>query len=114
MSRYDDVILAVRCIHESDCPVQSTVPFTLDIHDKHVLPHDCYCISYMISHYPISQLEMHACYMDDIGAEMLAKYYSDESTTVQSLQLLDLSSNDLTAVGMVHVMNIVMTSKPHY
>ena len=113
MSPYD-VIFAVRCIHESDCPVQSTVPFTLDMSDHDILPYDCYCISYMISHYPISQLKMWECYMGDTGAEMLAKYYSDESTTVQSLQLLDLSNNDLTAVGMVHVMNIVMTSKPHY
>ena len=111
----DDVILAVRCIHESDCPVQSTVPLTLDMHYRHVLPYDCYCISYMISHYPISQLKMHGCYMGDTGAEMLAKYYCDESTTVQSLQLLDLTVNNITAaVGMVHVMNIVMTSKPHY
>ena len=112
---YDDVILAVRCMYESDCPVQSTVPFTLDMSSRYdVLPYDCYCISYMISHYPISQLKMHWCHMGDTEAEMLAKYYSDESTTVQSLQLLDLSNNDLTAVGMVHVMNIVMTSKPHY
>ena len=110
----DDAILSVRCIYESDCSVQSTVPFTLDMNGYHILPYDCYCVSYMISHYPISQLKMSGCYMGDTGAEMLAKYYSDESTTVQSLQLLDLSSNDLTAVGMVHVMNIVMTSKPHY
>ena len=110
----DDVILAVRCIHESDCPVQSTVPFTLDMSYKLVLPYNCYCISYMISHYPISMLKMERCHMGDTGAEMLAKYYSDESTTVQSLQLLDLSRNDLTAVGMVHVMSIVMTSKLHY
>ena len=113
MSR-DDVILAVRCMYESNCPVQSTVPFTLDMHYHHVLPHDCYFISYMTSHYPISQLDMVWCYMGDTGAEMLAKYYSDESTTVQSLQLLNLTRNALTAVGMVHVMNTVMTSKPHY
>ena len=115
----DDVILAVRCIYESDCPVQSTVPFTLDMSSTHnvlneVLPYDCYCISYMISHYPISQLIMERCYIDDTGAEMLAKYYSEDSTTVQSLQRLDLTRNRLTAVGMVHVMSIVMTSKPHY
>ena len=110
----DDVILVVRCIHESDCPVQSTVLFTLDIKYKDVQPFDCYCISYMISHYPISQLKMNNCHMGDTGVEMLAKYYSDESTTVKSLQLLNLSWNALTTVGMVHVMNIVMTSKPHY
>ena len=112
---HDDVIHAVRCIHESDCPVQSTVPFTLDMSGNHVLPYDCYCISHnMISHYPISQLKMDSCHMGDTGAEMLAKSYSGESTTVQSLQLLNLNWNSLTTVGMTHVMNTVISSEPHY
>ena len=110
----DNVILAVRCMYESDCPVQSTVPFTLDTSEHDVLPYDCYCISYTLSHYPISQINMKRCHIGDTGAEMLAKYYSDESTTVQSLKLLHLKRNALTAVGIVHVMDIVMTSKPHY
>ena len=108
------VIPAVKCMYESHCPVQSTVPFTLDMSIKHVLPYDCYCISYMISHYPIPQLKMYGCHMGDTGVEMLAKYYSDESTTVQLLQLLNLSGNALTVVGMAHVMNIVISSEPHY
>ena len=86
MSR-NDVILAVRCMYESYCPVQSTVPLTLDMSDNYILPYDCYYISYMISQYPISQLRMGGCHMGDRGAEMLAKYYSDESETVKSLQL---------------------------
>ena len=110
----DDVVLAVRCMYESNCPVQSAVPFTLDMSYKHVVPYDCYRVSYMMSHYPVSQLKMEMCLMGDNGAEMLAKHYSSEKVSDPVLELLDLSNNHLTAVGMDHVMKIVMTSEPHY
>ena len=110
----DDVVLAVRCMYESNCPVQSAVPFTLDMSHKHVVPYDCYCISYMMSHYPVSQLKMRRCFMGDNGVEMLSKHYSSEKVSDPILELLELSVNDLTVVGMDHVMKIVMTSEPHY
>ena len=110
----DDVVLAVRCMYESNCPVQSAVPFTLDMSHKHVVPYDCYCVSYITSHYPVSQLKIKWCFMGDNGAEMLAKYYSSEKVSDPVLELLDLTLNSLTAVGMDHVMKIVMTSEPHY
>ena len=113
MSR-DDVVLAVRCMYESNCPVQSAVPFTLDMSYNQEVPYDCYCVSYMISYYPVSQLNMADCGMGDNGAEMLAKHYSSEKVSDPVLELLDLQSNRLTAVGMDHVMKIVMTSEPHY
>ena len=50
----------------------------------------------------------------DSGAEVLAKDYSNEKATAHLLELLDLRWNDLTAVGMEHIMKIVMTSEPHY
>ena len=105
-----DVVPAVRCLYESECSVQSTVPFTLNMSDNHVLPYDSYCVSYLISHYPVSQLIMMWCYMGDTGAEVLAKHYNNS----QSLEVLDFRWNDLTAVGMVHVMKMVKTSEPHY
>ena len=112
--RYNDV-LAVRCMYESNCPVQSAVPFTLDMSDNDVMPYDCYCVSYMISHYPVSQLNMGRCLMQgDNGVVMLAKHYSSEKVSDPVLELLDFSLNHLTAVGMDHVMKIVMTSEPHY
>ena len=51
------------------------------------------------------------CHMGDTGAEVLAKHYS---STNQLLEVLDFTGNDLTAVGMVHVMKMVKTSEPHY
>ena len=97
---HDDVVLAVRCMYESNCPVQSAVPFTLNMSHNHVVPYDCYCISYMISNYPVSQLIMAVCFMGDNGAEMLVKYYFSEKVSDPVLELLDLTLNRLTAVGM--------------
>ena len=105
-----DVVSAVRCLYESECSVQSTVPFTLNMNYNRILPYDSYCISYLISHYPVSQLIMERCHMGDTGAEALAKHYNNS----QLLEVLDLTGNDLTAVGMVRVMKMVKTSEPHY
>ena len=98
-------------MYESNCPVKSAAPFTLDMRDNHVVPYDCYCVSYMISRYPVSQLKMEMYHMGDTGVEMLAKHHSDVSTTAKFLKLLNLRSNDLTGIGIVHVMKIVMTSE---
>ena len=49
--------------------------------------------------------------MGDTGAEVLAKHYS---STNQLLEVLNFTWNDLTAVGMIHVMKMVKTSEPHY
>ena len=106
-----NVVPAVRCLYESECPKQSTVPFTLNMSGNHVQPYDCYCVSYVISHYPVSQLIMDRCHMGDTGAEVLAKHYS---STNQLLEVLNFTWNDLTAVGMIHVMKMVKTSEPHY
>ena len=103
-----NVIPAVRCVHESKY-VQSTVPFTLDMSGNHVQPYDCYCVSYVLSHFAVSQVKMEGCWMGDTGVEVLEKHYSNDDTL---LEVLDLSDNDLTAVGMVHVMKIVKTSEP--
>ena len=109
-----DVVPAVRCIYESNCTVQSAVPFTLDMSYNHLVLFDCFCVSHVMSYYPVTQLNLSGCLIGDTGAEVLAKDYSNEKTTAPLLQLLNLSDNDLTAVGMDHVMKIVMTSEPHY
>ena len=93
MARYD-TLYAARCMYKSNCPEQSSVLFTLDISDDYrVVPYDCYCISYIVSHYSISKLKMQHCYMYDTRIEILAKYYSNESTTAQFLELLKVGRN---------------------
>ena len=109
-----DVVPAVRCIYESNCTVQSAVPFTLDMRRNHLVLFDCFCVSHVMSHYPVTQLNLWQCSIGDTGAEVLAKDYSNEKATAHLLELLNLQFNDLTAVGMDHVMKIVMTSEPHY
>ena len=108
------VVPAVRCIYESNCTVQSAVPFTLDMSSNHLVLFDCFCVSHVISHYPVTQLNLWQCYIGETGAEVLAKNYSNEKATVPLLELLNLQLNNLTAVGMDHLMKIVMTSEPHY
>ena len=109
-----DVVPAVRCIYESNCTVQSAVPFTLDMSNNRLVLFDCFCVSHVLSNYPVTQLTLSGCYIGDSGAEVLAKDYSNEKATARLLELLDLALNDLTAVGMEHIMKIVMTSEPHY
>ena len=106
-----EVVPVVRCLFESNCTVRSTESFTLDMRCNHLLPYDCYCASHVISHYMVSRLIMESCYMGDTGAEVLAKHSRNENTTDQLLELINLAGNDLTVVGMVHVMKIVRTSK---
>ena len=66
-----DVKLAVRCMYESNCPVQSAVPFALDMSDDDVLPYDHYCICYVLSCYPVSQLILYCSGMGDTEAETI-------------------------------------------
>ena len=113
-SNPDDVVPAVRSLCESNCTVQSAVPFTLDMSYNHLVLFDCFCISHVMSRYPVTQLKLLGCHIGDSGAEVLAKDYSNKKATTHLLELLNLAFNSLTAVGMEHVMKIVMTSEPHY
>ena len=110
----EDVVPAVRCLYESNRTILSTKPFTLDMSHNDLVPFDCLCVSHIISHYPVSQLKMQMCYIDDIGIEVLAKHYSNNNMATQLLEVIDLRWNDLTVVGMIDVMKIVMSSEPHY
>ena len=112
-----NVIIATSCIHESkqsSIPEQSVSPFTLNMNGVTLLPYNCLCVSNVLSCYPVSQLKMYGCSIGNKGAELLVKHYPDKSTTGQLLEELDLSYNDLTSKGIVHVMKIMRTSEPHY
>ena len=79
---------------------------------SHLVLFDCFYVSHVMSHYPVTQLKLWGCHVGDAGAEVLAKHYSSEKVTAHLLELLNLRQNGLTAVGMKHVMKIVMTSEP--
>ena len=113
-TRNADVVPAVRCIYESNCTVQSAVPLTLDMSRNDLILFDCFCVSHVMSHYTVTQLNLDTCDIGNTGAEVLTKDYLNEKATARSLELLNLPLNHLTAVGMDHVMKIVMTSEPHY
>ena len=111
-----DVIAAVRCIYESKLSSTShhlVLPFTLDISGNILLPYDCVCISNLLACYPVSQMMIRGCCIGNKGAELIVKHYPQKNITGQLLEGLDLMSNNLTSEGMIHVMKIVTTSKPH-
>ena len=108
-----DVISAVRSLYEGQSTSQSTVPFTFYLSKNRLTLYDCYCASHVISHYPVLEVNMGWCHMDDTKIAILAKQYSD-SRSSQIMEVLNFAGNDLTAVGMVDVMKMVKTSEPHY
>ena len=109
------VITAVSCINESKQsirPDQSIAPLTLNMAWNTLLPYNCLSLSSVLSCYPVSQLMIPDCSIDNKGAELLVKHYPNRNTTGQLLEKLNLGYNNLTKEGMVHVMKIVRTSKP--
>lgn len=54
-------VTAVKCLYEGQLnttPYQSTSPIVLDMNDRTLLPYDCVCLSYVYTHYPITQLKL--------------------------------------------------------
>ena len=108
-------VTAVKCLYEGKqniAPhIKSLSPFALDMTNITLLPYDCHCLSYVLYHYPVTQLKLINCHIGDKNAGILAKWCFNKNNT--KLQNLNLWSNNLTSEGMKHVIKIV-TSKPHY
>ena len=111
-----DVVTAVRIAYESNPsnPSQLTSPFKLWMSENTLSPYDCLCLSWLLSCYPVSQLWMCNCHIEDKGAKLLVRHYPSNNITGQLLEVLDLQSNDLTIAGLEDIMKIVKTSKPQY
>ena len=110
-----DVITAVRCIYESSHIYLSHNLLTLKMSfNTSLLPYDCLCLSWLLSYYPVSQLKMRECHIEDSGAKLLVRHYPDKCNTGQLLEVLDLYVNEITVVGLKDMIKIVRTSKPHY
>ena len=110
------VVTAVRMAYESNHsdPSQLTSPFTLEMSLNTLSPYDCLCVSWLLSCYPISQLKMENCHIEDTGAKLLVRHYPNNNNIGQLLEALNLWNNDLTIAGLEDVMKIVRTSKPQY
>ena len=108
------VVIAVRCVYESNHSDPSYLPFTLKMSGSTLLPYDCLCLSWLLSCYPVSQLMMTCCHIGDTGAKLLVRHYPNKNTASQLLEVLELYGNGLTIAGLEDVMKIVRTSKPHY
>ena len=95
---------ARRLVYESQSgPPQSASPFTFENSVVPFLPYDILCISYVLSYYPVTKLNMEYSHLDDEQIELLANYYKSN----EALKILDLNNNDLTSEGMKHVMKII-------
>ena len=112
-SNYRNSITAIKCAFESqqNARLQPTTPFALSINLNTLLPYDCMCLSYVLAHYPVSQLNMWGCLIGHKGAELLVKHYPKKSYSGSSLQKLNLYGNNLTLDGLVHVMKIINSSE---
>ena len=116
LTTHHSTVTAVKCLYEGQQKIaphiKSLSPFVLDMSGITLLPYDCHCLSYVLYHYPVTQLNLRRRHIGDKNAGILAKWCFNKNNT--KLQTLNLSwFNDLTSEGMKHVMKIV-TSKPHY
>ena len=112
-----DIITAMRCINESkqsSTAHQFVSPLALNVSGGSLLPCDYLCVVNLLSYYRVTKLIMVSCSIGNEGAKMFMKHYTNESTTSQQLEELNLRDNKLTSEGMKQMMNIVKTSKPHY
>ena len=110
LTEQDHCVAARRFIYESQTgPPQSAWLFEFNNSIVPFLPYDILCISYVLSYYPVTKLDMQYSHLDDEQIEMLANHYEGNKV----LKALDLSRNSLTHEGMKHVMRII-ASKPLY
>ena len=110
------VVTAVRCVYESNrSDLLISIPsFIMEMSYNTLLPYDNLCLSWLLSCYPVSQLKMRHCHIEDTGAKLLVRYYPNKNITSELLEELDLWNNDLTIAGLKDVLQIMRTSRPHY
>ena len=110
-----DGYTSVKCLYESQmtCPPQLVnTPITLYVAGVRFLqPYDCLCISYVMSCYPVSVLKVEFLYTTDKACELLIKHYPKKNVTGQLLEELYLNGNGYSIDGLVHIMEIIKTSK---
>ena len=108
----------IRSIYESNhsdpFALQTTSPLKINMSFHTLLSYDCLCLSWLLSCYPVSELNIQYSHIGDTGAKLLVRHYPNKNTSGQLLEVLNLCGNDLTIAGLKDVMKIVRTSKFHY
>jgi len=99
-----------KCLYESQhtCPPQPAKPITMNMSLERLLPYDLLCVSHVLSYYPVSELYMAECYIEDKGAEWFGNY---QHTTGQQLKILDIKDNNLSVDGLVQILKVVNPSE---
>ena len=110
----ESVVTAAKCLYESKkkCP-QEISPLTLNISGVVLCPYDLMSISYLVYHYPITTLKMRECNLENKELKLLAHWseqkllaHKSEARNAQ-LEELDISVNNITTAGLVHVIGIM-------
>jgi len=104
-------VAAIKCVYEGGqfSAPQSAIPFELELNHTTLLPFDCLCLSYALScGYPVVQLSMVSCNIGNTEAQMLGKYCTSKNTSCYVLQELMLHGNNLTVIGVGHVMKTLV------
>ena len=108
-------VTALKCLYEGQWNTaghKSTSLCVLDMSFTTLQPYDILCLSYVLYHYPVTQLKLSYCNIGDKNAGILTKWCFGKNKTTR-LQELNLDENNLTSEGMKHVMKIVI-SEPRY
>jgi len=101
---------AVKCAYESqltETTHSAAAPIELHL-NEHLQAHDCLCVSYVLSCYPVKKLV--GSLIGDTAAEMLTKHYPKKNKSGCGLQELFLHDSNLTVTGIGYVMEIVAKS----
>jgi len=103
----ENVVTAAKCLFESKkkCPEEIS-PLKINISGVILSPYDIMSISYLVYHYPVVALNMRKCSLGNKELNELAHWSKAENT---KLEELDISVNNITTGGLVHVIKI-MTS----
>jgi len=103
----ENVVIAAKCFFESKkkCPEEIS-PLKINISGVILCPYDIISVSYLVYHYPVEVLNMRKCNLGNKELNQLA-HWSEAETA--ELEELDISVNNITTAGLVHVIKI-MTS----
>jgi len=101
----DNVVTAAKCLYESKkkCP-QDISPLTVTISSDILCPYDIISVSHLVYHYPVATLRLRECSLGNKELKLLA-YWADTEKAI--LEELDISVNNFTTAGLVHIINIM-------